>query len=249
MGLSSFFTTRRFAPTLWPTLGMIAFVALTVSLGNWQRHRAVEKQALAAAFDAAAAQAPLQLTGEERDPVALMYRVVRAMGQYDATHQVLIDNKVHAGRPGFQVITPLCFASARRCVLVDRGWVAQGARRSDLPEAPPPGGTVTAAGRVSLPPRRYIEFGSESPAGPLWQNLDIDRIAAATGLDLLPIVIEQANPVVPDDGLIRDRTPPDFGVGHHLSYMLQWYSFAGLAILLWLTLNWRQRDGATRTGR
>jgi surfeit locus 1 family protein len=249
MGLISFFSTRRFAPTLWPTLGMAAFVALTVSLGNWQRHRAVEKQALATAFDVAAKQEPVELTGDERDPAALIYRPVRANGRYDSARQVLIDNRVHAGRPGFQVVTPLCFAPGRKCVLVDRGWVGQGSRRSDLPIAPPPEGAVTVTGRATLPPRRYLEFGSGSPTGPLWQNLDIERIAAATSLDLSPIVIEQANPVVPDDGLNRDWAPPEFGIDRHLSYMLQWYSFAAIAIVLWLTLNWRQRDGGASINR
>lgn len=241
MRLNSFFRARRFAPTLWPTLGMIAFVALTISLGNWQRHRAVEKQALAAAFESAAAQPPTVLTGEEGDATMLLYRAVRATGQYDARHQILIDNKVHAGQPGFQVATPLCLAASRRCVLVDRGWIRQRTPRTDLPETPPPTGTVTVSGRANLPPRRYLELGAESPAGPLWQNLDIARVAAATGLDLLPIVIEQSDPVVPDDGLVRDWPPPDFGVDRHLSYMLQWYSFAALALVLWLTLSWRAR--------
>jgi len=33
-----------FAPRLWPTLAAAAFIALTVSLGRWQTHRAEEKQ-------------------------------------------------------------------------------------------------------------------------------------------------------------------------------------------------------------
>lgn len=228
---------------------MIAFVVLTVALGNWQRHRAVEKQALAAAFESAAAQAPTVLTGEEGDATALLYRALRATGEYDARHQMLIDNKVRAGQAGFHVVTPLCFAASRRCVLVDRGWIRQATPRTDLPETPPPTGTVTVSGRANLPPRRYLELKAENPGGPLWQNLDIARVAAATGLDLLPIVIEQTNPVAPDDGLVRDWPPPDFGIDRHLSYMLQWYSFGALALILWLALNWRARDEAAGTAR
>lgn len=244
MGASSFFRARRFAPSFWPTLGMLALVAVTVSLGNWQHHRAAEKEALAAQFQAAAATPAVVLTGEERDAARLLYRTVRATGEFDATHELLIDNKLHAGRPGFHVVAPLCFAATRRCVLVNRGWIAQGATRSNLPSTPLPAGSVTVEGRATVPPQRYLELDREDPRARLQQNLDIGRVAAATGLDLLPIVIEESDPVVPPDGLLRDWPAPDFNVERHLSYMLQWYSFASLAIVLWLALNWRVRDGS-----
>jgi surfeit locus 1 family protein len=166
---------------------------------------------------------------------------VRATGRYDASHQLFIDNKVHAGRPGFDVIAPLELPPSGRYVLVDRGWTAQGASRSALPDVPVPAGTVTVTGRVNLPPQRYFELGESAP-GPLWENLDLKRIAAATGLDLLPIVVEQTDPVVPPDALVRERRLPDPGSQQNISYMLQWYSFAALAIILWLTLNWRERE-------
>jgi surfeit locus 1 family protein len=245
MSPGSFFRTRRFAPTLWPTLGMLALVAATVTLGNWQRHRAAEKEALASELAAAAARPPIELGGDESEAASLLFRNVRATGEFDAAHQVLIDNRVHAGRVGFEVVAPLCFAN-RRCVLVDRGWIAGGARRADLPTAAPPAGRVTVAGRASNPPR-YLELGASKPQGSLWQNLDIERIAAETRLDLLPIVIEQAESG-PADGLARDRAPPDLGIERNLSYMVQWYSFAALAIVLWLGLNWRPRDAAEPEG-
>ena len=228
---------------------MLGLVALTVALGNWQRHRAAEKEALAARAQAAAAEAPLELSGGENDAAHLLYREVRATGEYDAAHQLLIDNRVHAGRPGFHVVAPLRLAHGGRFVLVDRGWIAQSPRRSELPVAPPPPGTVTVSGLATLPPR-YFELTHASPTGMLWQNLDIGRIGAATGLDLLPIVIEQANAGAPQDGLVRDWPPPDFGADRSRSYALQWYSFAALAMVLWLSLNWRSAartrdDGGT----
>jgi surfeit locus 1 family protein len=239
--VTSFFASRRFRPGRWPTLATIGFVILTVALGNWQRHRAAEKEALAAEFATAAAQPPVELTTREEDAARLRFRAVRASGEYDAAHQIFIDNKVHAGRPGFHVVAPLRLGASSRYVLVDRGWVAQGARRADLPVVPPPRGALMVIGRVNLPPQRYLELRRERASGPLWENLDIGRIAAATGLDLLPVVVEQADPVVPADGLVRDWPAPDLGAAQNVSYMVQWYSFAALAIVLWLALNWRLR--------
>jgi surfeit locus 1 family protein len=237
----SFFARRQFGPRIVPTLAMILFVAITISLGNWQRHRAEEKDALAAQLAAASREPPVDLPAGDDAALALRFRAVRAIGQYDAVHQILIDNKVRAGRAGFDVVAPLKLGESGRYVLVDRGWIAQGASRRDLPQVPVPPGNMTVTGRVNLPPQRYLELAREHAPGPLWENLDVRRIAAATGLDLLPIVVEQMDPVAPSDALKRDWPPPDFGSQQNFSYMLQWYSFATLAFVLWLALNWRRR--------
>jgi surfeit locus 1 family protein len=235
--IGSFLARRRFRPTLWPTLGLAVLVASTVALGNWQRHRGAEKEALRAQYERNAHQPPLELTATSVDAPSLRFRPVRASGEFDAGQQVLIDNKVYAGRPGYDVVTPLKLAGADRYVLVDRGWIAQGAYRSELPRAPPPAGPISVEGRINLPPAHYLELKRDAGAGPVRQNLDIDRIAAATGLPLLPFLIEQRGDA--GDGLVRDWPPPDFGIDQHRGYMVQWYSLAGLGIVLWLALNWR----------
>jgi surfeit locus 1 family protein len=237
--IGSFFARRRFRPTLWPTLGLAVLLVTTVGLGNWQRHRAAEKEALREQYELTAHQPPLELTAASADVAALRFRPVRASGEFDGHRQVLIDNKVYAGRPGFDVVTPLKLAGGDRYVLVDRGWIAQGAYRSELPQVPPRAGPIGIEGRINLPPAHYLELKIDAGPGPVRQNLDIDRIAAATGLPLLPFVIEQTGDA--GDGLVRDRPPPDFGIEQHRSYMLQWYSLAGLGIVLWLALNWRAR--------
>jgi surfeit locus 1 family protein len=239
--LTSFLAGRQFRPRIVPTVATIAFVALTVALGNWQRHRAAEKDALAARLAAAAKEPPVELPVRDDDALALRFRLVRASGQYTGSSQILIDNKVRGGRAGFDVVVPLKFAGSGRYVLVDRGWIAQGASRRDLPVVPPPSGPVTVVGRVQLPPQRYLELSHDRAPGPLWENLDVKRIASATGLDLLPVVIEQNDPVEPPDTLLRDWPAADFGSAQHVSYMWQWYSFGALAAILWLGLNWRAR--------
>jgi surfeit locus 1 family protein len=239
--VATFFATHRFRPRGLPTLAAIAFVALTLALGNWQRHRAADKEALAAQLAAAAAAPPVDLAAEDADPAQLRFRTVRARGEYDGARQLFIDNKQHAGRVGYDVVAPLKLAGSGRFVLVDRGWIAQGARRGELPAVPPPAGMLTVVGRANLPPRHYLELGDGREAGALWENLDLARVGAATGLELLPVIIEQTDPVAPADGLVRDWPAPDLGVDQNRSYMLQWYSFAALTVVLWLSLNWRAR--------
>jgi surfeit locus 1 family protein len=240
----TFLATHRFRPAVLPTVAMVAVAALAIALGNWQRHRADEKSAAAALASAAARQPPLDLAAAGDDASEVVYRTVHGRGEYVAERVMLIDNKVHAGRAGFEVVTPLKLASDGRYVLVDRGWVAQGTSRKELPSARPPGGLVDIVGRAVVPPRRYLELAADNGEGPLRQNLDIERIAAFSGLNLLPFVILQNDPVSPPDDLVRDWPEPDFGVERHLSYMGQWYALAALAIVLWLVLNWRRREAA-----
>ena len=237
--ITSFLARRQFRPTLWPTVGLILLVAATLVLGNWQRHRAEEKEALRAQYDLAASAPPIELVASSTDAAALRFHRVRASGEFYAPAQVLIDNKVHAGQPGYHVVTPLKLAGGG-FVLVDRGWVPAGPRRSDLPRVPAPAGLVTVDGRVNIPPARYLELHADNTSGPVWQNLDIARIAAASGLTLLPYIVEQADG--PPEGLVREWPAPDFGIEQHRSYMVQWYSFGLLGCVLWLGLNWRLRE-------
>ena len=145
---------------------------------------------------------------------------------------MLLDNKVYRGRVGYDVVTPLALTDGR-VVLVNRGWVAAGASRKDLPAFATPAGTVSVEGRVNQPPA-FLELAREAPAGPVWQNLDLQRFTQATGLPVLPVIIEQTKPLTSDDALVRNWAAPDLGVDKHRIYMFQWYAFAALAGGLWL---------------
>jgi surfeit locus 1 family protein len=218
-----------------PTFAMIALVAVCVAAGNWQRARLEAKQALRERLDAAAAAPAVELPRNVDDWSGWRFRSVFATGVFDAKRQILIDNKVHAGIVGYAVVTPLALPDGR-AVLVDRGFVTAGPTRAAVPSVPPPAGEVTVRGRVNLPASGYFELGRVDATGPVRQHLDPGRFAAETGLPLLPIVIEATAPTGGDEGLARDRAPPDLGIDKHRIYMWQWYSFAALALGLWLWL-------------
>jgi surfeit locus 1 family protein len=232
---------RQFRPGAWPTLAMLVAVVVCVAAGHWQQGRMRDKQALRAELDTAQRMAPVALAGlpDATDWTSLRYRPVVAAGVYRERSQILIDNRVHGGRAGYHVVTPLELFDGR-VVLVNRGWVGQGASRAALPAVPAPPGAVTVEGRIAVPVAGYLELEPDAAPHAVWQNLDPARFAAATGVSALPVVIEQTTAPVPDDGLVREWIAPDFGIDMHRIYMVQWYAFAALAITLWLTLNFRR---------
>ena len=219
-------------PPVLPTFATLVAVALFVTAGNWQRARFDAKESLHTQLVAASAAMPVALPDGVADWTQWRFRPVIATGSFDAAHQILIDNRVHAGNVGYDVITPLDLNDGR-IVLVDRGFVAAGPSRESLPNVPPPGGVIAVHGRINLPAGRYFELGHDTPSGPRWQHLDPQRYATATGIAVLPIVIEATAPTGGDEALVRDWPAPDFGIERHRIYMVQWYTFAAMALALW----------------
>jgi surfeit locus 1 family protein len=225
-----------FEPRLVPTVAAAGFIALTLWLGNWQANRAGEKRERQALFEARMNDTPVQITGAV-PAEGLMYRRVRAAGTWIAERQFFVDNRIRGGKAGFEVITPLRIEGSSSAVLVNRGWVA---RTPDYPRAPRievPQGAVVAAGLAMRPPARFLELSPQSVSGDVWQNLSIERYAAASGLALLPIVVLQDPPA---PGLAAVQEKPDAGISKHVEYAFTWFSLAATALALWVGLNIRR---------
>ncbi len=225
----------RFRPGIVPTAAAVAFCALTVALGLWQTRRALEKEALQARLERLGAERPLALPARPIAADDYALRRVVARGVYADRFTILLDNRVHGGRAGFHVLSPLRIAGGDVHVLVNRGWVAAGRTRAALPETPAPAGDQTVEGLATVPSERVYELAPDSVAGRVWQNLLLDRYRAWSTLELQPIVIQQTNDA--GDGLVREWDRPDAGAGRHRAYALQWFALAGLAVVLYVVLN------------
>ena len=106
----------------------IFFVIVFVFLGVWQIERAAHKEGLLQAFNSEQESPPIRLTSQSPD-----WSRVFVDGIFDSSRQILIDNQIHKGKVGYKIFTPFRFDD-NKIVLVDRGWVAQGQSRSDLPQ-------------------------------------------------------------------------------------------------------------------
>jgi surfeit locus 1 family protein len=226
-----------FAPRLVPTAAALLMIALTVSLGRWQMHRAEEKEARQALLETRMSEPPLRLTGPAASADPLVFRHVHATGEWIGQRQIFIDNQIHQGRAGFAVVTPLRLRGSNAAVLVNRGWTARGPEYPRAPAVPVPPGEVAVDGIATTPPARFLELSSETITGDVWQNLSIDRYRKQTGLDVLPIVV-LASPPAP--GLAAFEERPDAGAARHREYELTWFSLAATVFVLWVVLNFRR---------
>lgn len=230
------------------TLLTVAGVALFILLGRWQWHRAQQSQALQAQFRAGTDA----LTNLDDHAVRALPRYARvgAHGRYDGAHQFLLDNMSHDGYPGYQVLTPLMMADGRT-LIVNRGWVPLSQSRRDLPNvalpATPGGGTVAATGRLDNLPVPGIALGRAPPApGGRWPKLasfpTMADLSTALGRPLEPrqLLLDPDEP----EGYVRDWQPPGMSPAQHLSYAVQWWGFAAVAIGLYTWLNRRRRAAA-----
>ncbi len=217
---------------LW-SFGVLAAlaVALCVRLGFWQLARLEWRRGQNALVAARGAEAPLSLEALRRmDTTASHWRrvVVEGVALHDA--ELALASRSQAGMPGVQLLTPvrpLAGAWGDTAVLVLRGFVrAADGRTFDAVQARE-GDTLRLEALVTtFPPPRAGVVRLPSSARAVRQ-LHHDSLQALAGRPLVPVVL-----LALGDTTIRDVTrparvpPPAPGDGPHLSYALQWFSFA-----------------------
>jgi surfeit locus 1 family protein len=225
----------------------LSLVVLFVNLGLWQLQRLdqrVDRNTLIAARMAEEPR-PLSQLREEfgKEPEDLAYRRALAEGRYEPAGEILLRSRSRDGTAGWHVLTPL-IAESGRALLVDRGWVPYSLDDPPIEGAAPPTGTVSVEGFVRAeqdpPEGRLARFAPrDPPEGPLRTAfyVDVERLAAQLPYPLEPVYLE----------LIRQQPaaearyplppePPDLDRGTHLSYALQWFSFALIGAVGYLLL-------------
>ena len=236
----------------------LALVLLFVNFGFWQLDRLEERTARNELTEARMEAAPAALETLLEEGVApedIAYRRAFTRGTFATEHEILLRSRSRDGQPGWHLLTPLLLGDGR-ALLVDRGWVPRGLDRPPVAEAAPPDGEVRVEGLVRLeedPPQGWAANLSprDPPDGELERSyyVDLERLAPQYPFELVPVYL-QLTRLEPEQPGRLPLPPllPEFSRGPHLSYALQWFSFAligivGYAILLRRTVSERESRG------
>ena len=197
----------------------LVVAAVCVRLGFWQLARLHERRARNAVVRAGLARPPVELAGKIPTD-SVRNRRVHARGIYDYDHERLWRPRSFQEMPGVDLVTPLKLADGS-AVLVDRGFVPS-----------PDAYHVDQAAFREPDSASVVGLALTAPRG----RGDVDPATLGDSLPypLLPVVV-QALPADSPAARARDfprRWPvPQLTDGPHLSYAIQWFSFAVIIVV------------------
>ncbi len=151
--------------------------------------------------------------------------------------QIMLDNIVHQGKPGYYLLTPFVLSGSKEIILVNRGWLAKESK--GLPSPVTPTEHTFLKGTLAPPRSKPVILGnidqpiSDTP--PLWYYMDIEVFEKQAGYSVLPLVLRLA----PDLNSIFVRDWPKFQAksGMHIGYAIQWFVFAFFVLIALAGIN------------
>lgn len=210
-------------------------VAVLVRLGFWQLDRLHQRREMNAKVLFQMNQPALDLSGQalDDDLTSMQYRKAIVEGEYDFSNQVVLINQAYYDQPGGRLFTPLHILNSDKVILVDRGWIPAKDVFSGAWSQYDEPGIVTVAGVMRLPQSKpdigHISDPTPIPGGErikTWNLANISQMAQQMPYPLMGVYIQES----PDASWSRlpYRTEPELDLteGSHMSYALQWFTFA-----------------------
>ncbi len=220
-----------------------------VVLGFWQLRRLDERQTNNAVLSGRLSRAPIPIDsfiailepqqGFTVDPADYEYTRVSIRGTLVDGEGIWVRSQVHDGQAGVHVVYPMDLGD-ETAVLINLGWIPLDIDGDPLDVPLPSYDQGDVIGLVRANQRRPL-FGREEGSGPLSMvaRIDIGRLQQQVELSLLPFWIQLETPDDPA-ALPIAVPPPDTSEGPHLSYAIQWFSFAGVALVGYVALMRRE---------
>lgn len=229
------------------TIVILALAILFINLCLWQLRRLDQRRASNAAVESRIDAPPVPAAQIIADTAGALYRRVEVRGAYDNTRSIVLPGRSREGTPGVNLVTPLVLEGRTDAVLVNRGWIPS-ADAATIEIDSFPGLAREPVVGLALPfldQRASVSSsaGAEPPAGGfrrVWYRVDENALRSQFPYPLAPFVVQ----VLPHGGPLaypRPLDPPALDEGSHLGYAMQWFSFAVIAVVGWITFLVRRR--------
>jgi len=218
------------------TVMLLVLLTVFLSAGFWQLRRAAEKEALEESF---VTGADMELLYEPIDDALAAdnrYRRLQLEGVFLPGQQILLDNIIHDGINGYEVLTP--FITGATTIMVNRGWVRANLDRSVLPDISVTGEMRTVTGIVNKFPAPGIRFATEYPSDMPWPRrmLYPKQATIAEALDRPIMSYQLLLSANQPDGYKRKFKALTVDPNTNYGYAFQWFSFATLTIIFYVIL-------------
>lgn len=235
---------KSFRPPMAATLALFLLACLFATLGTWQQRRAAEKRAIELQHRTAPS-----LSLESAIDRKSRFSTVDALGRYEGTRHILLDNQIWHGQVGVYVFTPF-HTVLGTTILVNRGWLPLSPDRKSLPKIPTPAGEVVLRGILNTPPVPGRLLG---PADRLDQHdwpqlvtyLNLADISAILGAPLEDWVV-QLSDSEPGGFEGRDWQPVYLTSSRHQGYAVQWFSLLAACFVMWVFIGLRKQTGTKK---
>ena len=228
--------SRLSIPALLVTL---VVVAICLRLSAWQLERAEEKRQWISDQQERSTEPPRSLEQllAMDDP---QHYAAGISGSVDNARTVLLDNRMLNGIAGYYLLTPL-HTEQGHWVLVNRGWIARGPDRNQLPDIPPLPEQIQVDGMAYRAAENRFMLADAPLPDNQWplrvQSVDFDAIGEKLGVELAPFEIRVA-----EHWQAKDETPlprpwkldSRMGPDQHKAYALQWFVLAIAALLVFV---------------
>jgi len=233
-------TLRRWGP--W--LALVVLFSIGTSLLSWwqfsRREERVQKiNTVIANYDKfAVPYSELEWDFSEFGEPINEWRPVTVSGKYLTDEAVLVRNRPLSGQGGFLQLVPLLLDDGQ-ILIIDRGWIATGARVTDAASNPLPDSTLHNL-TVRL-----------RPAEPDLNRAPVSGQLASVNPAQLSDDLSEFGTVIPDRyGRLVNESPsyssapfampmPSLDEGNHLSYAFQWIIFG---IMAFIAFGWAYRN-------
>lgn len=228
----------------------VVVFSILIKLGMWQLDRAAQKSALEQQLAERQNQAAVPLSQiSKRSTDSNLTGVIGIADVEPVPHQiVLLDNQTFNGKVGYlayQVAMVTAPSETPFIVLLELGFVKAPLSRNELPEIAMLRNKQTVSGRLYRRETNPISHQLHAESG--WpkriQNLNLPELAellimeSGSPITLLPWAMQVQN--IENWPYPQPWKPVSMNADKHMGYAVQWFSMAGVFILIMLTICWR----------